>query len=281
MTLAFFIYFLLFYFRYAMTVLERGTNQIITTLFCISLLMSGCKKNQDKPNNTSSSTSSPIQQEPSNSTSSNLKLEQDRDWVQDANYSLPTDVDSYYGYASHTQLVQASDFIVPYLNHDSDYAKQVNTQIYELYKHLINNFNQYAQASISFNTVDYQWTIQDHDLSLLITITTNGIDVPVNQYYTYNINTQDGNQFSFNKALELTGIESSDQLIQDAITSILHDFYNGDDFSIYQEKSFEKYTESLKTNSISYFLDQNNQLNVIVTLELPIGRGQFDTIITL
>ena len=257
------------------------TNQIITTLFCISLLMSGCKKKQDKPNDTSSSTSSPIQQEPSNSTSSNLKLEQDRDWVYDANYSLPTDVDSYYGYASHTQLVQASDFIVPYLNLNSDYAKQVNTQIYELYEHLINNFNQYAQASISFNTVDYQWTIQDHYLSLLITITTNGTDVPVNQYYTYNINTQDGTQFSFNKALELTGIESSDQLIQDAITRKLHDFYNGDDFSTYQEKSFEKYTESLKTNSINYFLDQNNQLNVIVTLELPIGRGQFDTIITL
>lgn len=79
----------------------------------------------------------------------------------------------------------------------------------------------------------------------------------------------------------MTGIESSDQLIQDAITSKLHDFYNGDDFSIYQEKSFEKYTESLKTNSINYFLDQNNQLNVIVTLELPIGRGQFDTIIAL
>ncbi len=79
----------------------------------------------------------------------------------------------------------------------------------------------------------------------------------------------------------MTGIESSDQLIQDAITSKLHDFYNGDDFSTYQEKSFEKYTESLKTNSINYFLDQSNQLNVIVTLELPIGRGQFDTIITL
>ena len=91
---------------------------------------------------------------------------------------------------------------------------------------------------ISFNTVDYQWTIQDHDLSLLITITTNGTDVPVNQYYTYNINTQDGNQFSFNKALELTGIESSDQLIQDAITSKLHDFYNGEDFFNLPRKKF-------------------------------------------
>ena len=31
--------------------------------------------------------------------------------------------------------------------------------------------------------------------------------------------------------------------------------------------------------SIKYFIDGNNELNIIVKIEVPAGRGEFDTII--
>ena len=47
----------------------------------------------------------------------------------------------------------------------------------------------------------------------------------------------------------------------------------------YIEKSIKNYTNSVKDKSIKYFIAGNNELNIIVKIEVPVGREEFDTII--
>lgn len=278
-----FLFFILFYNKYAMMIVERDIDyenkKFFLIAFCISLLISGCKKG--KNNDKQTATISPSTNEVTTNPSPSIKIDDNQDWVYDANYSHPTDVDSCYASIDQSKLIEASSLIVPYININSDNASQANKQISDLYQQLIDHFNEYAKIGIQYNTVDYQYFINDHYLSLFITIATNGTDIPVNQYYTYNFNLEDGTYLSYQTANVFVGITNDSQAAQDAITNKLQSLYNDDDFTIYQEKSIQNYLNTVQSNSISYFIDQNKQLNIIVTLEIPAGRGQFDTIITL
>ena len=69
----------------------------------------------------------------------------DKDWVYDADYELPTDVDSFYGYSDQSKLIQVSDLVVPYINIDSEDAKAANDEIYGIYENLIKEFNEDAK----------------------------------------------------------------------------------------------------------------------------------------
>ena len=45
----------------------------------------------------------------------------------------------------------------------------------------------------------------------------------------------------------------------------------------YTEKSISNYQNSVFDNSIKYYLDEDGNLNVIVDIEIPAGRGTFET----
>ena len=53
----------------------------------------------------------------------------------------------------------------------------------------------------------------------------------------------------------------------------------GEDFENYTNRSIENYENSLKDNTIKYFINEKGNLNIIVTLEAPVGRETFDTIV--
>lgn len=81
------------------------------------------------------------------------KLNSSKDWVYDADYDLPTNKESYYGFSDHSKLISASDLVVPYINIDSDDAKKANKEIYELYENLIKKFNENLKDEIWFTLV--------------------------------------------------------------------------------------------------------------------------------
>ena len=89
-----------------------------------------------------------------------LKIDSTKDWVYNADYNLPTNKDSYYGFSDHSKLIKASDLIVPYININSSDAKKANQEIYKLYEQLINKFNENLKEEIWFTTVEYSSNIK-------------------------------------------------------------------------------------------------------------------------
>ena len=212
------------------------------------------------------------------------KLDSSKEWVYDANYNLPTNKESYYGYSDHTKLISASDLVVPYINIDSDDAKKVNQEIYKLYEDLINKFNENLKEEINFTLVEYKTYTNDNIISIVITTEFAGTDVPMHNYYTYSFNLENGKLLSYNDAYKNVGLNEgniTDKATQ-AVTNALREKHsNGDDFDTYNNKSINNYKASISNNTIKFFIDRNKKLNIIVTLEIPAGRGQFDTIITV
>ena len=55
----------------------------------------------------------------------------------------------------------------------------------------------------------------------------------------------------------------------------------GTNFDTYNTKSIENYKNSVSNNTLKYFLTDNKKLNIVVSLSVPAGRGEFNTIITV
>ena len=212
-----------------------------------------------------------------------LKADSAKDWVYDADYNLPTNKESYYGFSDHSRLVKASDLIVPYININSSDATKANQEIYKLYEQLINKFNENLKEEIWFTTVKYSTYVNNNIISVLITTETAGTDVPLYEYYTYNFNLENGKLLSYSEAYEKLGYNQNsikDKAIN-AITNAMKEKYNESDFNNYNNKSIDNYTTSVSDEKIKYYIDNNNKLNIIVTLVIPAGRGTFDTVIAL
>jgi len=219
-----------------------------------------------------------------NNENSVSKLDESKEWVHDANYNLPTNKESYYGHSDHSKLIKASDLVVPYININSDDAKKVNQEIYKLYEDLINKFNENLKEEIWFTLVEYKTYTNDNILSVVITTESAGTAPAIYSHYTHSFNLETGNLLSYNDAYELVGLNEgniTDKATQ-AVTNALREKYsNGDDFDTYNNKSINNYKTSVSNNTIKFFIDGNKKLNIIVTLEIPAGNGQFDTIITV
>ena len=219
-----------------------------------------------------------------NNANSISKLDSSKEWVHDANYNLPTNKESYYGHSDHSKLIKASDLVVPYININSDDAKKTNQEIYKLYEDLINKFNENLKEEIWFTLVEYKTYTNNNIISVVITTESAGTDVPMYNYYTYSFNLETGKLLSYNDAYKIAGLNQgniTDKATQAVTNSLRKEYSNGDDFDTYNNKSINNYKTSISNNTIKFFIDGNKKLNIIVTLEIPAGRGQFDTIITV
>ena len=156
------------------------------------------------------------------------KLDSSKEWVYDANYNLPTNKESYYGYSDHTKLISASDLVVPYINIDSDDAKKVNQEIYKLYEDLINKFNENLKVEIWFTLVEYKTYANNNIISVVITTESAGTDVPMYNYYTYSFNLETGKLLLYKEAykfVELNEDNITDKATQ-AVTNSLKKKYS-------------------------------------------------------
>ncbi len=220
-----------------------------------------------------------------NHNNSNLisKLDSKKDWIYAADYSLPTNKESYYGFSDHSKLIRVKDLVVPYVNIDSSDAKKVNQEIYQLYEELIKKFNNNLKEEIWFTTVKYSTYTNNNIVSIVITTETAGTSTPIYEYYTYNFNLENGRLLSYNDVYEKLGYNTNNisEVVKEAVTNTMKEKYKENDFDNYNNQSIGNYTSSVSNNTIKYYIDNNNKLNIIVTLVIPAGQGNFDTVITL
>ncbi len=232
------------------------------------------------------STESAVQNENSISENRVSKLDSEKDWVYDADYYLPTDKESYYGYSDHSRLIRAEDLVLPYINIDTADVTQANQEIYELYEVLIDSFNANLEEEIWFTLVEYQTYTNDNLISVVITTESGGTAPEVYHYYTYSFNLDDGSLLSYDEAYQAVGFteDNIDDAVQQAITNTMNSYrayIDETEFDNYNNMSIHNYRTSVDNDSICFFINENKKLNVIVTLNMPIGNGEFDTVIVV
>ena len=226
-----------------------------------------------------------------------IKIDSSKDYVYDASYDFDFLKDSYY---ANGRLINKSDIVVPYININSDAAKAANEEIAKLYNDLGETYNDATEREIFYRVSKYDAYVVDNIVSVIITVTAGGTDVPIDYYYTYNFSLKDGHLLSYSDVFTAAGIDFNNisSRVQKTVTAIMQDrlknlkdhtkdtgdgayYPEGTNFDTYNNESYENYVVSVNNGTIKYFIDSNKKLNVVVTLSIPAGRGEFDTIITV
>lgn len=249
----------------------KKTLFMIAIVLLGALLITGCAKEENiKEENTKKET-----------TKEGVKLDEGKPWVYDADYNLPTEKESYMGYADESKEVKASDLIVPYININTKAAKTANEEIYGIYERLIEVFNDNAATGIWFTEVEYETYENDNIISVVIIVTSAGTGVPMEFYYTYNFDTENGKLLSYDDVYKTLGYtdENIETKVKEAIKSRITKYNIGD--NSYIEQSITNYNTSVENKKIAYFIDSNKKLNVEVTLSVPVETGTLVELITL
>ncbi len=212
------------------------------------------------------------------------KIDPTKDWTYDANYFNTTTTQSYE--TSYGETYSVSDIVVPYININSTDVAKINKKIKKTYDELINRFEQGLEDNSTYGTSSYKTYINGDILSVVITKTYGGTDIPLLPYDTYNINLKTLKSISYEEAYTNVSFtkETVNEKVKEAITIYMNmyesDMWNSENtLSTYLDKTINNYHSSLDDNSIQFFIDEFKTLNVIVHIELPEEKGQYDKLI--
>ena len=247
---------------------------LIAMMIGMAALFVGCGDSADTSDNAGQEANADI--------SGVAKIDGDKEWVYDADYSLPTDVDSFYGYSDQSRLVQVSDLVVPYINIDSEDAKAANDEIYGIYEKLIKEFNEDAKEGVWFTVSNYEAYNSDWAISVVIDETSEGTDVPWHEYTTYTFSKEDGSLMNYEdacQAADMTVDEAAEVAKKNIEDNILIDFAHVDDIDSYIQQTIEGYDAAVEDGSIKFFLDNDRKLSVAIEEFVPAGGGSANVII--
>lgn len=219
------------------------------------------------------------------------KLYENKDWVYDAEYERNVEAASYL--TEFDETYYAKDIKVPFINVDSAISNTYNEEIKNVFDNAINMYNEGVGNKLTYVDIcDYQKYVNGNVLSVLLKYGVGATDVVHPQYYTYNMDLKSGNELSYENAYKEAGINTSDietkvenaiiEKLNEKMSSFSSDNYPmGTNFDTYKNESISNYKDAVNDNTLKCFLSDNGTLNVIVKLSIPVGNGEFDTIINL
>ena len=201
--------------------------------------------------------------------------------VYNAAYTYDVPVSSYR--TVNDEVCALSDLVVPYIDINSADAAAANKEIKALYERLAKAFKTEAEGEkIQYSLSCYNTFVYGSVLSILIIVTSGGTAPAVRSYYAYNLDLETLKKVSYTEACTACG-QNSDALGAKVETAIL-DTLSEDADDIFSEEfpkdhyvdvSMKNYNDSVRDDSIQYFIGEDNILNVVVKLEVPYGDGEF------
>jgi len=209
-----------------------------------------------------------------------LKLDESMEYVYDAKYDANVTKDSY-SIGEKTYYVK--DIVVPYININSEYARKSNEEIKKVFDNAIAKYSEGVENNSSYvDECVYKKNISNDFASVVLTYSVGRTDIPVQSYYTYNIDLKNGNKLSYKQVYEKLGFTSDniDTKVGESIKKYMNDKYSDLINSDNIDKSIQNYEVSVSEGTIKYFVD-NNKLNIIVTINIPAGRENYDKVITI
>lgn len=115
---------------------------------------------------------------------SNIKIDDNRDLIYDANYLYKNFSDESYYSENMNKSYSLKDINLPYININSEDANNANKEIKTLFEELAENFEQeYKNTKTWYNIASYKTYTKGNLLSILITVESGGTDVEQYKYY--------------------------------------------------------------------------------------------------
>ena len=215
------------------------------------------------------------------------KIDKTKELVYDATYVANATKESYITYSEEHSV---KNIVVPYINIDSNYAKEVNNEIKSIFESAIERHNNYyerikdltfdpPEEIISKKIIEYNKYIDDNTLSIVIIDSHDPLDV---NYYTYNFNLETGEKLSFEEVYKLVGFTSDNitESVEKAITLEVKEefkkFDEREDFNLHNNKSLANYRKTASNGTTQYFLNSDKKLTVIVSLSFPAERDFYN-----
>lgn len=222
-----------------------------------------------------------------NNTTSSLKMDETKDWVYDADYTKNVSADSY---ATSFKTYYAKDIVVPFINIEGTEAEKANQEIKASFDEAIKAYNEGVTNKTTYvDDCSYKTYSNSNILSVITTLGIGGTDVVHPVYHTYNFDVKKRKALSFTDVYTAAGFTSSNinTKVEEAITKTMKEKLSGFENSYsqgqseesYIKKSIDNYETAVRNNTIPYFLGNNKKLSIIVTLNIPAGTEEFDTII--
>jgi len=206
--------------------------------------------------------------------------------VYDAEYEKNVESSSYE--TEFGEVYNVEDIEVPFINIKSDDANKANNEIRKVFDSAIATFNEGIHDKTTYvEQCDYKAYINENTLSVVLVYGVGGTDVVYPEYYVYNFDLDSGNTFSYEDAYTYASFDATviDEKVKNAIRNkmieMCGEVLTEVEIENYINSSVENYNNSLKDNTIKYFIDDEEKLNVIVNLQIPAGRGEIDTIIQI
>lgn len=200
------------------------------------------------------------------------------EYVYDAEYDYDVDETTEYG------LYSIKDIVVPYININTEEAKEINSEIKELFDEAISVYKEYLDDETFYTTISYESYINDNILSVIILTTNGGTDIPLEEYISYNFDLTTLETVDFKYVYETAGF--TETTINEKVGEEIKEYLASEDYEDiwteensqedYTEKSISNYQNSVSNNSIKYYLNEDGNLNIIVDMEIPAGRETFE-----
>ena len=224
------------------------------------------------------------------------KIVENRGYVYDAQYTPNGIKADNYSTNDGTEY-NISDIVLPYVNMNSDDAKDINSEIEILYNKCVEEFKVCSQNENSFIKSDYETFITSNIYSILITIQRGEEENSENEYIAYNFDVISGTKLDYNQVCYIAGITNASDSIRECIDNL-------EDFESYylvvdrnnsqadvtirkteilenKEEIYTNYQQDLLNNEIVYFLDNNLKLNISLKIVLPDSEESYRKIVTV
>lgn len=217
-----------------------------------------------------------------------------KEYVYDAKYKKEGLKESYLFFEKQVKL---SEIVVPYLNVDTPEAEEINKEIKALFEEFIEMYDEYSQEDTSAEengtgSFDYiksnqSYTIQNDIISILIKVNRTGRgSSEAIEYYTFNYDLKAKKRLNLEDVchkLNLNYEEAIKKVDEDLETSFENTFESDvipseedkKEIAEYIELNKETFTNQLKDKKVKIYIDEKNQLNILVLNEHPFGGCGF------
>ena len=169
-----------------------------------------------------------------------------------------------------------------YINLDSKYANEANSEIKKIIENNINK-NESAYEGSNFDPMYLNSFIDSSNgniLSILLETTYNTRAKITHTYNTFNIDITTGNKLSYEEIYKYAGfakdnIESKvKESIKVEMKDLNVDYQDDETFNSYYNKTVSEYIDSVNDNNVKYYLNSNGKLIVVVKAYIPKGDGE-------
>ena len=222
------------------------------------------------------------------------KIVENRPYIYDAQY-LPNGLKVTNYSTNDGSSYSTSDIVVPYVNMVSNDASQMNTEIENLYNDYIEEFRICSQNLNSYIKVNYNSYITSNIYSIVITIYRGQEEKETVEYIAYNFDIMSGTKLDYNQVCYIAGINNASESIQKTLNNL--EDYNKYKLTVNrdvtqsmvddrnaqidscQTQVYTLYQENLLNNKLTYYLDNNLKLNVVLKIILPEENTTYEKIV--